>query len=608
MPESCGAISPRSNETVQDLLAAVDRLDLRGFVLLLRPAAVIHLFVQLSGEAPDLLTYVTRWLVVWDSDEEETACDMSALQSYLPPYLHLAILNLNKTTQIEAWYTEVTFTGQRNGPPNGGGQVALESIRLPGEVARLTEEQLFPGVKYGLNRRTIKVGMKFSSPYSYRKRKTKRGIAIEMVQALARLYNFTYELVPPADNLWGSPINGTDKWNGVIGLVQRKEVEFAAGPFTIQEKRSKVVDFSIPFEFVTGAIMIRKPRPGYDMYIFTKPFRPSVWCMIAGAMLVTTVIGYLIQRAAATLVKTQSEVRRGAAWWLFTIYGYTVLQGSPAPPKALSSRVVVVAWMLFILVVVATYSGNLIAFLAVPPPLLLPVRSLRDLAYQTTIQPMFRRGNNWEVHFKQGLTDVDRRIWKMVSSNENGTYRLTKDALERVLNHNHAFISTELYLERLMSRERKKTGKCEYLIITDGLFNTTTAFPVRKGSPYAEMVNTGIAHLYSTGLVNHWVATYYGELRCRNEGATVRHEHYDQFRLSDIRSLFIFFVSGIVLSTLAFFFERLVSLCSRWFTLQRCRRRPEENEWQGEVGTCSRINLEMGGRNDILHQSAINRM
>lgn len=49
-----------------------------------------------------------------------------------------------------------------------------------------------------------------------------------------------------------------------------------------------------------------------------------------------------------------------------------------------------------------------------------------------------------------------------------------------------------------MEKERKKKGKCEFFILTDGLFNSTTGFLVRKRSPYIELLNRG----YNINAVN----------------------------------------------------------------------------------------------------------
>ena len=45
--------------------------------------------------------------------------------------------------------------------------------------------------------------------------------------------------IRPSDGMWGTTDeNGT--WNGMLGMVKRKEVDFALGPFGIIYEREKV--------------------------------------------------------------------------------------------------------------------------------------------------------------------------------------------------------------------------------------------------------------------------------------------------------------------------------------------------------------------------------
>ena len=52
-------------------------------------------------------------------------------------------------------------------------------------------------------------------------------------------------MVVSVDGYWGSEMeDGT--WNGMVGMVERGEVEFGVSDFHITSDRSNVVDFTIP--------------------------------------------------------------------------------------------------------------------------------------------------------------------------------------------------------------------------------------------------------------------------------------------------------------------------------------------------------------------------
>ena len=50
-----------------------------------------------------------------------------------------------------------------------------------------------------------------------------------VLQHLATSLNFTYDMVRPPDGKWGVKI-GEGEFNGMVGMLHRKEADFALGP------------------------------------------------------------------------------------------------------------------------------------------------------------------------------------------------------------------------------------------------------------------------------------------------------------------------------------------------------------------------------------------
>ncbi|XP_063840043.1 probable glutamate receptor [Scylla paramamosain] len=88
---------------------------------------------------------------------------------------------------------------------------------------------------------------------------------------LASRLGFEYKLVTTPDGVWGAPdANGT--WNGLLGLLQRQEVEASLGPFGVTHQREQVCDFSYPFHSVNMAILMIRPTMQSDVAGFLLPF------------------------------------------------------------------------------------------------------------------------------------------------------------------------------------------------------------------------------------------------------------------------------------------------------------------------------------------------
>ena len=124
------------------------------------------------------------------------------------------------------------------------------------------------------------------------------GMVIELLDALAYCANFTlvplyttplllvvhactqlqslrvrlrYTIVEPEDRNWGGA-DDAGNWNGMVGMVTRGEVDFAAAKFTITSSRDAVIDYSWPFWQEPAVIVMNKP---FEEKVFTYlgPFR-----------------------------------------------------------------------------------------------------------------------------------------------------------------------------------------------------------------------------------------------------------------------------------------------------------------------------------------------
>ena len=54
------------------------------------------------------------------------------------------------------------------------------------------------------------------------------GIMIKILEYLQESLNFTTTIVRPPDLAWGA-IDSNGRWNGMVGMVKRNEVDFALG-------------------------------------------------------------------------------------------------------------------------------------------------------------------------------------------------------------------------------------------------------------------------------------------------------------------------------------------------------------------------------------------
>ncbi|CAC5387503.1 unnamed protein product [Mytilus coruscus] len=88
-------------------------------------------------------------------------------------------------------------------------------------------------------------------------------MTIALLIELSRRLNFTYDLKLPPDGKWGV-VSGNNIWNGLIGQLQRREVDLVAAPLVIDVFRETVADFTQPYFYEQSGIIIKKPVISYS--------------------------------------------------------------------------------------------------------------------------------------------------------------------------------------------------------------------------------------------------------------------------------------------------------------------------------------------------------
>nr|CAD2187510.1 unnamed protein product [Meloidogyne enterolobii] len=112
------------------------------------------------------------------------------------------------------------------------------------------------------------------------------GFCIDLLREMAKLLNFTYELVEVDDGAYGVE-DEYGHWNGIIGVLQRHEADLSVSALTITYSRVSVVDFTLPFMHLGIAILLRRgmgtddgeriSAPGANFFTFMEPLSLSVW-------------------------------------------------------------------------------------------------------------------------------------------------------------------------------------------------------------------------------------------------------------------------------------------------------------------------------------------
>ncbi|XP_076458166.1 glutamate receptor ionotropic, kainate 5-like [Babylonia areolata] len=369
---------------------------------------------------------------------------------------------------------------------------------------------IFPDFSRNFKRKKLRLGIWESLPFTRRLSNNGTvkygGFCMVLLEEMARVLNFTYELVEPSDGQYGSPEeNGT--WNGMVGMLVRGEIDMAVGPFSITPERKRVIDFSVPFMEDGGGILTKGGDPDPDLLNVFRPFHPHVWLLTSVAIVVTTVVFFVVNRVSRILPGPGLWKAGGGGggrperiWTLeeclLTIYGSLMNQGASRHPVRGCGRVVLGCWWLFTILMVSVYTASLAALLTVRLQAH-NVNSLQELASSSDLHPLTIVGSSWWTLF----TNAQKGVYAMIGQRlrEGPVVRVNEDALELVHKGTGAYLMDVNQIRYLYSQD------CHRLHMAHTVFNSNgLGFALPQNAIFREAVNNVILKLHEGGFLEAW--------------------------------------------------------------------------------------------------------
>lgn len=285
-------------------------------------------------------------------------------------------------------------------------------------------------------RRHFRIGTAYSMPWSYYKLDslTKEpmkdekgnpiweGYCIDMIERMSQVMDFDYDLIEPKSKSMGARTED-GKWNGLIGDLVSGEIDIAIAALKMTAEREEVVDFVAPYFEQTGiTIVIRKPVRVTSLFKFMTVLKTEVWLSILGALVLSALMIWFLDKFSpysAQNKKYPYECRiftLKESFW-FSLTSFTP-QGGGESPKSLSGRTLIAAYWLFVVLMVATFTANLAAFLTVER-MQTPVQSLEQLAKQSRINYTVVEGSDTHQYFinMKFAEDTLYQVWKEITLN-----------------------------------------------------------------------------------------------------------------------------------------------------------------------------------------------
>ncbi|PSN33149.1 Glutamate [NMDA] receptor subunit 1 [Blattella germanica] len=203
-----------------------------------------------------------------------------------------------------------------------------------------------------------------------------KGFCMDLLKHLANKINVTYDLALSPDGQFGSYIiKNSSKWTGLIGELVNERADMIVAPLTINPERAEFIEFSKPFKYQGITILEKKPSRSSTLVSFLQPFSNTLWILVMVSVHVVALVLYLLDRfspfgrfkISSTDTTEEDALNLSSAVW----FAWGVLLNSgigEGTPRSFSARVLGMVWAGFAMIIVASYTANLAAFLVLERP------------------------------------------------------------------------------------------------------------------------------------------------------------------------------------------------------------------------------------------------
>ncbi|XP_061928323.1 glutamate [NMDA] receptor subunit 1 isoform X2 [Apis cerana] len=340
-----------------------------------------------------------------------------------------------------------------------------------------------------------------------------KGYCMDLLKELSKTINFTYSLALSPDGQFGNYIiknnsGGKKEWTGLIGELVNERADMIVAPLTINPERAEFIEFSKPFKYQGITILEKKPSRSSTLVSFLQPFSNTLWILVMVSVHVVALVLYLLDRfspfgrfkLANTDGTEEDALNLSSAVW----FAWGVLLNSgigEGTPRSFSARVLGMVWAGFAMIIVASYTANLAAFLVLERPKT-KLTGINDARLRNTMENLTCatvKGSAVDMYFRRQV-----ELSNMYRTMEANNYDTAEEAIRDIkIGKLMAFIWDSSRLEFEAAQD------CELVTAGELFGRSGYGIGLQKGSLWADAVTLAILDFHESGFMesldNHWI-------------------------------------------------------------------------------------------------------
>ncbi|KAM3909954.1 LOW QUALITY PROTEIN: glutamate receptor ionotropic, NMDA 2C [Leptodactylus fuscus] len=385
-----------------------------------------------------------------------------------------------------------------------------------------------------------------------------KGFCIDILKKLARTVKFSYDLYLVTNGKHGKLVRGV--WNGMIGEVYYQRAHLAIGSLTINEERSEIVDFSVPFVETGISVLVSRSNGTVSPSAFLEPYSPAVWMMMFVMCLSVVAVTVFIFEYFSPMGYDQDlnngkrlggpSFTVGKSLWLL----WALVFNNSVPiqnPRGTTSKIMVLVWAFFAVIFLASYTANLAAFM-IQEQYIDTVSGLSDRKFQKPQEhyPPFRFGTvpngSTERNIRTNYPDMHSY---MVRYNQ----RSVEDALGSLKSGK---LDAFIYDAAVLNYMAGKDEGCKLVTIGSGKVFATTGYGIalQKNSRWKRPIDLALLQFLGDGDTQRLETVWLSGI-CQNEKNEAVSSKLD---IDNMAGVFYMLLVAMGLSLLVFSWEHLV--------------------------------------------------
>nr|AQN78502.1 ionotropic receptor 75u [Meteorus pulchricornis] len=309
--------------------------------------------------------------------------------------------------------------------------------------------------------------------------------------------NFTWR------NTWGyRDKNGT--WSGMIGLLDRGEIDFGGtGTFLVGE-RIGVVDYVQLYTPVGSRFLFRRPPLSYTSNLFTLPFDRIVWIAIGVLLILVYVLSYISMKWEWNKIEKKQidshlpgelESDPSLSDNFIVVLGAVSQQGFTYEPYTISSRIVVFVLLIAALSLYASYTANIVALLQSTSSSINTIQDLAESGLKIGVHDIVYN----RYYFGSFKDPLRKDFYERFVENKSDVWMPLNEGIQQLRMglfafHGDSSCGYEIIQQTFEEHEKCGIHEIDYLKVLDPML------VIKRNSPYREIFRVGAQWVRETGL------------------------------------------------------------------------------------------------------------